>query len=60
VPHSSRATYGGMAYNAVELMVVLTNIAPSGRRDESCACPGAALRVAMWAPPARVAVRTLV
>jgi hypothetical protein len=60
VPHNSRATYGGMTYNAVELMVILTNLAPSGRRGESCACPGAASRVAVWAPPARVAVRTLV
>jgi hypothetical protein len=58
--HSSRATYGGMAYNTVELMVVLTNLAPSGYRGESCACPGATSRVAVWAPPAWVAVRTLV
>jgi hypothetical protein len=56
VPHSSKATYGGMVHNVVELMVVLTNLAPSGRRGESCACPGAALWVAEWAPPAWVAV----
>jgi hypothetical protein len=60
VPHSSRATHGGMAYSAVELMVVLTNLAPSGRHGESCACSGAALRVAVWAPPAWFAVHTLV
>jgi hypothetical protein len=39
VPHSSKATYGGMAYSAMELMVILTNLAPSGRRGESRACP---------------------
>jgi hypothetical protein len=60
VSYSSKATYGGMAYNAVELVVVLTNLAPSGRRGESCACPRAASRVAVWVPPARVAVRMLV
>jgi hypothetical protein len=60
VPHNSRATCGVMAYSVVELMVVLTNLAPSGRRGESCACPGAASRVAVWAPPARVVTRTLV
>jgi hypothetical protein len=60
VPHSSKATHGGMAYNIVELMVVLMNIAPSGRRGESCAYPGAASRVAVWVPPALVAVRLLV
>jgi hypothetical protein len=36
-------------YNTVELMVVMTNLAPSGRRIESSACPGAASRVAVWA-----------
>jgi hypothetical protein len=60
VPHSSKATYGGMAYNIVELMVVLMNLTPGRRRGEACTCLGAALRVAVWAPPARVAVYTLV
>jgi hypothetical protein len=57
--HSSKATYGGMAHNALELMVVLTNLAPVGRRGESCTCPGAASRVAVWELPVLVAVRTL-
>jgi hypothetical protein len=51
VPHSSKATYGGMAHNAVELMVVMTNLAPVGRRVESCTCPGAVSRVAVWEFP---------
>jgi hypothetical protein len=36
VSHSSKATCGGMVYSDVELMVVLVNLAPSGRRGESC------------------------
>jgi hypothetical protein len=48
VPHSSKATYDGMVYNAVELMVVLTNLAPVGRRGEPYTRPGAASRVAVW------------
>jgi hypothetical protein len=50
VPHSSKATYGGMAYSVAELTVVRTNLAPAARRGESCACPGAASRVAVWEP----------
>jgi hypothetical protein len=42
------------------LMVVLTNLTPSGRHGESCACLGATSRVAVWASPAWFAVRTLV
>jgi hypothetical protein len=42
------ATYGGMAHSVVELMVVLTNLASGGHHDVSCACPGAASRVAAW------------
>jgi hypothetical protein len=49
-----------MAYSAVELVVVLMNLAPSERHGESSACPRAASRVAVWAPPARVTVRMLV
>jgi hypothetical protein len=51
VPHSSKATYGGMAHNVVELMVILTNLAPVGHRGESCTFPGAASRVAVWEFP---------
>jgi hypothetical protein len=50
VPHSSKATYGSMVHNVVELMVVLTNLTSGGRRGESCACPGAASRVVVWEP----------
>jgi hypothetical protein len=35
-----------MVHSVVELTVVLTNLAPSERRGESCACRGAASRVA--------------
>jgi hypothetical protein len=42
------ATYGGMAHGVVELIVVLANLAPGGRRGESCTHPGAASRVAVW------------
>jgi hypothetical protein len=59
VPHSSKATYGGMAHSAIELMVVLTNLAPVGHRGESCTCLGVASRVDVWEPPVLVAVRTL-
>jgi hypothetical protein len=45
------ATYGGMAHSVTELMVVLTNLAPVGRRSESYTCPGAASRVAVWDLP---------
>jgi hypothetical protein len=48
VLQSSKATYGGMAHIVVELMLVLTNLAPVGRRGESCTCPRAASRVAVW------------
>jgi hypothetical protein len=34
-----------MAHSVVDLMVVLENLAPGGRRGESCAHPGAASRV---------------
>jgi hypothetical protein len=42
----------------VELMVVLENLASSGCRGKSCACPGAASRVAtrellVWSPSVR-------
>jgi hypothetical protein len=39
------ATCSSVAYNVVELIVVLTNLASSGRRGGSCACLRAALRV---------------
>jgi hypothetical protein len=42
------ATYGGMAHSVMESMTVWANIASAGRRDESCACPEAASRVATW------------
>jgi hypothetical protein len=53
--HGSNATYGGMAHNTVELMVVLENLASGGRHGKSCACPGAASTVAtrellVWSP----------
>jgi hypothetical protein len=44
VPHSSKAAYGGMAHSAAELMVILTNLAPVGRRGEPCTRTGAASR----------------
>jgi hypothetical protein len=58
VPHSSKATYGGMVYSTKELMVVLKNLAPVVRRGESCTCPEAASRVAVrelpiWSPSVR-------
>jgi hypothetical protein len=43
--HGSSATYGGMAHSAVELMVVLENLASGRRRGEPCACPEATSRV---------------
>jgi hypothetical protein len=51
-------TYGGMVYNVAELMAVMANLAPVGRRGESCALPGAASRVAVrelpvWSPSVR-------
>jgi hypothetical protein len=51
VSHSSKDAYGGMVYNTVELMVVLTNLAPVGRRGEPCTRSGAASRVAVWELP---------
>jgi hypothetical protein len=39
------ATCGSMAHSVVELTVVLTKLASGGRRGESCARPGVALRV---------------
>jgi hypothetical protein len=59
VPHSSKATYGGMAHSAVELMVILTNLAPVGRRGESWFCTEADSRIAVWELPVLVAVCTL-
>jgi hypothetical protein len=47
------ATYGGMAHSVVELMVVVANLAPCGHRGESCTCPGATSRVAVWELPVR-------
>jgi hypothetical protein len=41
-------TYGGMAHSAVELMVILKNLAPVGRRGESCVRTGVDLRVVVW------------
>jgi hypothetical protein len=41
------ATNVGMAHRVMELMVVLANLASGGRHGESCALPGAALRVAV-------------
>jgi hypothetical protein len=43
-----RATYGGMAHSVAELMAVLVNLAPGGRRGESYTRPGATSRVAAW------------
>jgi hypothetical protein len=40
-----------MAYSFAELMVVLANLTPDGRRGESCICPGVASRVAVWELP---------
>jgi hypothetical protein len=40
------ATYGAMTHSVAELMVVLANLAPGGRRGESCTRLGAASRVA--------------
>jgi hypothetical protein len=40
-----------MVYSAVELVVVLTNLAPVVRSGEPCTCLGAASRVAMWELP---------
>jgi hypothetical protein len=51
VTHSSKAAYSGMAHSAAELMVVLTNLAPVGRRGEPCTHPGVASRVAVWELP---------
>jgi hypothetical protein len=39
------ATRGNVAYNAVELIVFLTNLASGGRRGGSCTRPGVASRV---------------
>jgi hypothetical protein len=50
MPHSSKATYGGMVHSDTELMVVLTNLASGGHRGESCACQGAVSRVVVWDP----------
>jgi hypothetical protein len=41
-------TCGGMVYSVVELMAVPANLIPTGCRGESCSCPGAASRVAVW------------
>jgi uncharacterized Zn-binding protein involved in type VI secretion len=57
--HSSKAMCGGVVYSVVELMVVRANHAPSWRHGESCICPGAASRVAVWALLVSVAIRTL-
>jgi hypothetical protein len=46
MPHSSKATYGDVAHSAVELMVVLTNLASVG----VVASPGAASRIVVWEP----------
>jgi hypothetical protein len=40
-----------MAHNVAEVTVVLANLAPGGRRGESCTRPGAASRVAEWSFP---------
>jgi hypothetical protein len=45
---SLSATYGSLAHSIAELMVVLVNLAPGGRRGESYTRPGAASRVAAW------------
>jgi hypothetical protein len=45
------ATHGGMAHSVAELTTVLANLAPGGRRGESCICPGVASRVAAWELP---------
>jgi hypothetical protein len=52
-------TCGGMVYNAVELMVVLANLATIRRHGESCSRPGAASRVAYVGTSCLVAVRML-
>jgi hypothetical protein len=46
-------TCGGMVYNATEWMAILANLAPVGRRGESCSRPRAASRVAVWELPVR-------
>jgi hypothetical protein len=46
--HGSSATYGDMAHNVMELMVVPENLTSGGRRGKSCDCPGAASRVVVW------------
>jgi hypothetical protein len=46
-----RATYGVMVHSAMELMVVLVNLAPVGCRGESCTRPGASSRVTVWELP---------
>jgi hypothetical protein len=48
MPHGFSATYGGTTHSVVELMVVLENLASGGCCGKSCACPGAASRVATW------------
>jgi hypothetical protein len=45
---SLSATYGSMAHSIAEMMVVLANLAPGGRRGESYTRLGAASRVAAW------------
>jgi hypothetical protein len=59
VARSSKATCGGMVYNAVELTVVLANLAPRRCRGESCTHLGAASRVVVWPLPVLVAIHTL-
>jgi hypothetical protein len=48
-----------MAHSVIESTVVLANLASSGCRGESCACPGAASRVVVrellvWSPSVRL------
>jgi hypothetical protein len=55
MPHGSSATYGSMAHNVVVLIVILTNLASSGCRGESCALLGVVSRVVarellVWSP----------
>jgi hypothetical protein len=48
MPHGSSATYGDMTHSFIEWTIVLENLASSGRHGESCACPEATSRVAVW------------
>jgi hypothetical protein len=57
--HGVSATYGGMAHSVMESTAILTNLASSERRGESCVYPGATSRVVVrelliWSPSVRL------